>query len=93
MIFNRDNYFEVMGKYTFEDEFIKSAILMVMEDYDPYHFFIYEEYSDGELENIDVTFCNSKDVYNIYLILDLDGVVIDFDMSYGINAKILEEKF
>ena len=93
MIFNRDNYFEAMSKYTFEDELIKSAILMVMEDYDPYHFFVYEEYSDGELENIDVTFCNSKDVYNIYLIMDLDGVIIDFDMSYGINAKILEEKF
>ena len=93
MIFNRDNYFEAMSKYTFEDELIKSSTLMLIEDYDPYHFFIYEEYSDGELENIDVTFCNSKDVYNIYLIMDLDGVIIDFDMSYGINAKILEEKF
>ena len=93
MIFNKDNYFEAMSKYTFEEELIQSSIIMLMENYEPSHFFVYEEYFDGELDSVDVTFCNNKSLYNIYLIVDLDGVVIDFDMSYHINAKILEEKF
>lgn len=31
-------------------------------------------------------------LYNIYFIYDTKGMVIDYDWTHGINAKILQEK-
>ena len=95
MIFNKDNFFEEMGKFNFEEELIKSSILIAMENYEPTHFFVYQNFDEDfpeELINIDIVFCTKDDCYNIYLILDTDDVIIDFEYNYAVNIKILEEK-
>ena len=92
MIFNKDNFFETLSKYDFEEELIKSSLLMTLEDYETLHFFIYEEPCEEVLEYVDLVFCNDRYCYNIYLILDLEGVVFDFDFTTSINARVLEEK-
>ena len=92
MIWNKDNFYEQMSHLTFEEELIKYSLFTSIEDYEPTHFFIYPTFEDDELVSIDVVFCNKDACYNIYLILDVDDVVIDFDWTYGVNIKIVEEK-
>ena len=93
MRFTRDNFYEALSKYNFEEELIKSSLLMQLENYEAIHFFIYEELDkDGQLESIDLVFCNNKYYYNINLIVDLNEVVFDYDFCLGINIKVLEEK-
>lgn len=95
MIWNKDNFFEQMNKLKFDEDRIKTLLLEVIEEYEPTHFFVYQNF-DNEypevLENIDIVFCNKESCYNIYLIMDVDDVVLDFNWTYGINIKILEEK-
>ena len=95
MIFNKDNFLEEMSKFDFEEELIKSSLLISMENYEPTHFFIYQNFDEDypeDLVGIDIVFCNKDACYNICLILDRDDAVIDFDYTYYTNIKILEEK-
>lgn len=94
MIWNKGNFYEQMSHLTFEEELIKYSLFISIENYEPTHFFIYPIFDTEEciLESIDVVFCNKEACYNFYLILDVDDVVIDFDLTYGVNIKILEEK-
>lgn len=92
MIWNKDNFYEQMSHLTFEEELVKYSLFTSIENYEPTHFFIYPTFEDDELTSIDVVFCNINTCYNFYLILDVDDVVIDFDWTYGVNIKILEEK-
>lgn len=95
MIWNKDNFFEQMNKLKFDEDRIKTLLLEVIEEYEPTHFFVYQNF-DNEypevLENIDIVFCNKESCYNIYLIMDVKDIVLDFEWTYGINIKILEEK-
>lgn len=95
MIWNKDNFFEQMNKLKFDEDRIKTLLLEVIENYEPTHFFVYQNF-DNEypevLENIDIVFCNKESCYNIYLIMDVNDIVLDFEWTYGINIKILEEK-
>ena len=92
MIWNKDNFYEQMSHLTFEEELVKYSLFTSIENYEPTHFFIYPIFEEDVLESIDIVFCNKDACHNIYLILDIDDVVIDFDLTYGVNIKILEEK-
>lgn len=92
MIFNEDNFYEAMSEYEWDEDLDSRYLLIQMEDLNPTHFFIYENYDEDILDTVDIVFCNFKDCYNIYLITDINEVVIDYDFTYGVNIKILEEK-
>lgn len=92
MIWNKDNFYKQMSHLTFEEELIKYSLFTSIENYEPTHFFIYPTFEDDELASIDIVFCNINTCYNFYLILDVDDVVLDFEWTYGVNIKILEEK-
>lgn len=95
MIWNKDNFFKQMNILKFDREEMKTQLLESIENYEPTHFFIYQnfdnEYPDV-LENIDLVFCNKDSCYNIYLIINVEDIIIDYDYTYSINIKILEEK-
>ena len=91
MIFNKDNFLEAMNNYKWFEDDIKITILSNMEMYEPTHFFLYEKYIDEELDTVDIVFCNRKECFNIYLIIDMEGIVIDYDFTYAININILYE--
>ena len=95
MIWNKDNFFEQMAIFKFDKEEMKTQLLESIENYEPTHFFIYQnfdnEYPDV-LENIDLVFCTKDSCYNIYLIINVEDIIIDYDWTYGVNIKVLEEK-
>ena len=94
MIWNEDNFFKEMDKLKFVEDGIKSSMHSTMSDYCPTHFFVYKDLAPNstEVENIDLVFCTEDGIYNFYMILAENEVIIDYDWSYGINIKILEEQ-
>ena len=92
MRFTADNFYQALERYAFEDERIKSSLLEQLEECEPTHFFIYEEYDENnEVEAIDLVFCNTH-CYNIAFLFDTEYMIFDYSLNYGVNIKILEEK-
>lgn len=92
MIFEYDKakgYF--LSNYQFEDIGLLETLLEIMESYDTKEFYCYDVYVD-ETDYTDIVLYNFQALYNIYFIYDTNGMVIDYDWSQGINAKILQEK-
>ena len=101
MIFEYDkakDYF--LSNYVFEDIGLLETLLEIMESYGTKEFYCYDVYVDdtnmykdeNETDYTDVVIYNFQALYNIYFIYDTNGMVIDYDWSQGINAKILQEK-
>jgi hypothetical protein len=96
MIFEYDKakgYF--LSNYVFEDIGLLETLLEIMESYGTKEFYCYDTNmfkAENETDYTDVVLYNFQALYNIYFIYDTNGMVIDYDWSQGINAKILQEK-
>lgn len=67
---------------------LKSKIISEIDGYNPTFFFIYPNEDD-----VDIVFDNKRHIHCIYLSLDYQDTVINYDYSIGIPIKVLGEKY